>query len=126
MVSEVRLAVPPGHGQLRMWGRRGADWFALVEWLAQTHDFRLHGGAHRGAIFCTGWVPSEHVARLDGQDYAAVPRIELHPDPQHWPTRLRAGVASTNTDYYFGLLDGGPIAPPAGVLWLKGHGSLYE
>jgi hypothetical protein len=126
MGAEVRLAVPPEFGRLRLWGRRGQDWYALIEWLAQTHDYRLHGGDHRGAIFCTGWVASEHVARVDGQDYRDVPRIELHRDPQHWPTRLRAGVTSTNTDHYFGLLDGGPIPPPPGVLWLQGHGSLYE
>jgi hypothetical protein len=125
MGAEVRLAVPPFQGQLRLWGKYGEDWYALVEWQAQTHDYRLHGGDHRGLLFCTGWVHAEHVARIDGEDYQPVPRVDLYGEPQTWPTRLRAGVTTTSQDHYFGLLDGGPIAPPPGVKWLEGHASAY-
>lgn len=116
--------MPPGHGQLRLWGQLGDEWYALIEWLAQVHDYRLHGGEHRGAIFCTAWIAAEHVGKVAGEGYAGVPRINLHGDSQYWPTRLRVGV-STPDDYYLGLLDGGQISPPPGVQWLEGHGSMY-
>jgi hypothetical protein len=125
VVAEVRLAIPPGHGQLRLWGKDGDSWYALIEWQQQCTDHRLDGAEHRGLVFCTGWVAAEHVARLDGQDYRNTPRIRLHPDPQRWPTRLRAGVPTTPSDYYLGLLDGQPIPPPPGIIWMTGMGSLY-
>lgn len=124
-MSEVRLAVPPHHGQLRLWGKCHDTWFALIEWQAQCNDLRLHGGSHRGLLFCTAWVEAEHVAKLDGQDYDGVPRVTLGPNPQLWPTRLRGGKTSPPQDHYFGLLDGSPIPAPPGVVWLEGHGSLY-
>jgi hypothetical protein len=125
MVSEVELAVPPGHGQLRLWGRSQSDWFALVQWLAQCNDHRRHGGEHRSAVFCTGWIGADHVAPVDGEDYSSVPRIELSISPQQWPSRLRIGVDSHGSDFYFGLLDGSPIIAPPGITWMVGHGSLY-
>lgn len=125
MAEEVRLAIPPGHGQLRLWGRCAAGWYALIEWQAQCTDHRLDGAAHRGVLFCTAWVPAEHVAKVDGQDYGRVPRVRLHSDPQRWPTRLRPGTTTAPADCYFGLLDGGPLAPPPGVTWMNGMGSLY-
>lgn len=118
------MAVPPGSGQLRLWGRSDKDWFALIAWQQQCNDFRLHGGSHRAVVFCTGWVAAEHVARVDGMSYAGIPRVELGRDPRYWPTRQRAGTPFPS-DHYFGLLDGGPIVAPAGVVWLEGHGSLY-
>lgn len=126
MASEVRLAIPPGHGQLRLWGRSGSDWFALIEWLAQCHDHRRHGGDHRSSLFCTAWVAADHVSRIDGQDYSEVPRITLSANPQLWPTRLRLGVSSHPCDYYFGCLDGAPLSAPPGIAWMTGHGSLYD
>jgi hypothetical protein len=122
-VGEVRLAIPPGHGQLRLWGRRGEDWYALIEWHQQCQDHRVEH--HRGVIFCTAWAAAEHVARIDGEDYRNIPRIRLPSDPQLWPTRLRAGQPSFPCDYYVGLLDGYPVAPPPGVTWMTGMGSLY-
>jgi hypothetical protein len=125
MTSEVRLDCPPNSGHLRLWGRCAGDWFALIEWQEQCQDYRVYGGEHRGLMFCTGWIASHHVARITGQDYGQVPRIDLPGDPRHWPTRLRLGVQSPNADHYFGLLNGGPVSPPAGVEWLRGHGSIY-
>src|SRR5581483_3988800 len=123
MAEEVRLAIPPGHGQLRLWGRSAGGWYALIEWQAQCTDHRLDGAAHRGVLFCTAWVAAEHVARIDGQDYRGVPRVRLHSDTQRWPTRLRPGTTAAPADHYFGLLDGGPLAPPPGVTWMSGMGS---
>jgi hypothetical protein len=28
-------------------------------------------------------------------------------------------------DYYLGVLDGGPVTPPPGIVWLAGHGSMF-
>ncbi|HWB66508.1 MAG TPA: hypothetical protein VG708_06745 [Mycobacteriales bacterium] len=85
----------------------------------------IDGAAHRGVLFCTGWVSSEQISRVDGQDYRAIPRSQLHPDPQHWPTRLRPGVTGPNPDHYYGVLEGGQILPPPGVAWTQGMGSTY-
>jgi len=125
MVAEVRVAIPPGHGQLRMWGHCEGSWYALIEWLAQCHDHRIQGSDQRGVILCTAWVAGEHVGRIDGQDYQNVPRIQLHANPQRWPTRLRPGADAAPSDYYFGLLDGDAVPPPPGVTWMEGMGSLY-
>lgn len=119
------MAVPPGHGQLRMWGRHGEHWYALIAWQAQCHDYRVGGGASRGVAFCTAWVDAEHVAKVAGQDYQDVPRVRLHLDPQCWPTRLRPGTTSASSDYYLGLLDGTPIIAPPGLTWMTGMNSLY-
>jgi hypothetical protein len=108
-----------------MWGKEGVSWFALVEWQAHIHDYRVDGADHHGMIFCTAWVATEHVARLEGGDYTGTPRVTLYGDPQAWPTRLRPGVTSPPADFYFGLLDGGPLVAPPGVKWFEGHGSAY-
>lgn len=122
-MGEVRLVIPPGHGQLRLWGRSGDSWYALIEWHAQCEDHRVN--QHRGVVFCTAWAAAEHVKKIDGQDYRNTPRIQLSDDPQRWPTRLRAGTHSPPSDYYLGVLDGGPVAAPPGVTWMTGMGSLY-
>lgn len=125
MTAEIRLAIPPGHGQLRMWGQQGDHWYALIEWHMQCNDHRVVGTGYRSTILCTAWVAAEHVGKIDGQDYQAVPRIRLTPDAQRWPTRLRLGADTAPSDYYFGLLDGSPVAPPPGVTWMTGMGSRY-
>jgi hypothetical protein len=82
--------------------------------------------SHRSAVSCPDWISADQVARIYGDGYFTVPRVvELSTNPQQWPSRLRLGVDSRGSDFYFGLLEGSPIIAPPGITWTVGHGSRY-
>jgi hypothetical protein len=80
----VELTIPPYGGELDSWGKdpRG-QWWGLVTWYEEVVQPRQMG---RSTVLpCSGWVAARHLRMSDGEDYAAVPRVELAGHEALWP-----------------------------------------
>jgi hypothetical protein len=80
----VELAIPPYGGELDSWGKdpRG-QWWGLVTWYEEVVQLKQMG---RSTVLpCSGWVAARHLRMSDGEDYAAVPRVELAEHEALWP-----------------------------------------
>ena len=85
----VELTIPPYEGELDCWGKdsRG-EWWGLLTWY---EDVVLPKQMGRSSVLpCSGWVAARHLRKKSGEDYSAVPRVQVPEDgvpTEHIPTR---------------------------------------
>ena len=72
---------------------------------------------------CSGWVAARHLRKRDGEDYTAIPRVELPEDETLWPAPTDRGPSYWWSDkaHHVGILTERPFELPEGY---ASNGSL--
>ena len=89
----------------------------LVTWCEDVVQPRQMG--RRSAIMCSGWAAAQHLRPRQGEDYSAVPRVELPDDQAQWPKPSNRGPRFWWPDdaHHVGVLTPAtPYALPAGYV----------
>jgi hypothetical protein len=113
----VELTIPPHEGELDSWGKdpRG-QWWGLVTWYEDVVQLKQMG---RSTVLpCSGWVAAQHLRKREGEDYTAVPRVELPKDETLWPAVTDRGPSYWWSDkaHHVGILTERPYGLPEGYV----------
>ena len=112
----VAVTVAPFGAHLERWGRTGAgEWFGMAIWWQPVS----YVDAERppGNLDCAGWFPAHLLRPWEGQDYRGLDRTWLGPDPTGWPRpQDRPGAHWPKGGVFLGVVDGGPLRLPRGVV----------